>query len=103
MDRIKSKKEKGIRKKGRVLLLLPFAFLLFPSCGSGRGGAVPANAAFGKCPVCGMNVKAADDFTAEIYYKDQTKLMFESPGDMLAFYTSPKAYGTDDAHQNRAN
>ncbi len=83
-------------------LLLPFAFLLFTSCGSGRGAA-PANAAFGKCPVCGMNVKASDDWTAEIYYNDQTKLMFESPGDMLAFYTSPKAYGTDDAHQNRAN
>ena len=98
-----SKKAKVKGKKGRALLLLPFAFLLFTSCGAGRGGAVPANAAFGKCPVCGMNVKASDDWTAEIYYNDQTKLMFESPGDMLAFYTSPKAYGTDDAHQNRAN
>jgi copper chaperone NosL len=84
------------------LLLLPFAFLLFTSCGSGRG-AVPANAASGNCPVCGMNVKASDDWMAEIYYNDQTKLMFESPGDMLAFYTSPKAYQADDAHQNRAN
>ncbi len=84
-------------------LFLTFAVSLFTSCGSNRGGAAPANAAFGKCPVCGMNVKASDDWTAEIYYNDQTKLMFESPGDMLAFYTSPKAYGTDDAHQNRAN
>jgi len=85
------------------LFLLPFAFLLFTSCGPGRGGAVSANASYGKCPVCGMNVKESDDWTAEIFYKDQTKLLFESPGDMLAFYTTPNAYRTDDAHQDRAN
>lgn len=84
-------------------LLLPLVFLLFTSCGTGRGGAVPANATFGKCPVCGMNVRASDDWTAEIYYNDQTKLMFESPGDMLAFYTSPKGHGVDSAHEDRAN
>jgi|GEM_PF-1466626 len=84
-------------------LLLPFAFLLFTSCGPGRGGAVSANASYGKCPVCGMNVKESDDWTAEIFYRDQSKLLFESPGDMLAFYTTPKAYPTDDAHQDRAN
>jgi len=50
-----------------------------------------------------MRVKASDDWAAEIYYKDQTKLMFESPGDMLAFYTSPKSYEVDDAHRDRAN
>jgi copper chaperone NosL len=91
------------RRVAASFLILPLAFLLFNSCGAGRGGAVPANAAFGKCPVCGMNVKASDDWTAEIHYNDQTKLMFESPGDMLAFYTSPKAYGTDGMHQDRAN
>jgi len=85
------------------LFLLPFAFLLFTSCGPGRGEAVSANASYGKCPVCGMNVKESDDWTAEIFYKDQTKLLFESPGDMLAFYTTPNAYRTDDAHQDRAN
>jgi copper chaperone NosL len=84
-------------------LLLPFAFLLFTSCGPGRGGAVSANASYGKCPVCGMNVKESDDWTAEIFYKDQTKLLFESPGDMLAFYTSPNSYGADEAHQNLSN
>jgi len=91
------------RRVPASLFLLPFAFLLFTSCGSGRGGAVSANASYGKCPVCGMNVKESDDWTAEIVYKDQTKLLFESPGDMLAFYTMPKAYSTDDAHQDRAN
>ena len=98
-----SKKEKGKGKKGRALLFLPFAFLLFTSSCGPRRGAVASNAAFGYCPVCHMRVKASDDWAAEIYYKDQTKLMFESPGDMLAFYTSPKVYEVDDAHRDRAN
>ena len=85
------------------LLLLPFAFLLFTSSCGPRHGAVASTAAFGYCPVCHMRVKAFDDWAAEIYYKDQTKLMFESPGDMLAFYTSPKSYEVDDAHKDRAN
>lgn len=90
------------KMKNSALWLLPFAFLLFTfSCG-GRG-AVPANAAFGYCPVCHMQVKASDDWTAEIHYRDGTKLMFESPGDMLAFYTSPNRYSVDDAHKERAN
>lgn len=85
-------------------LLLPFAFLLFSSsCGSSRGGAVPANAASGYCPVCRMTVNASDNWAAEIYYKDGKKLMFESPGDMLAFYTSPNSYDAGDAHKDRAN
>ena len=99
-------RDAGTRRRGDAglsFLLFTFAFLLFTSCGSNRGGAVPANAAFGNCPVCRMQVKASDDWTAEIYYNDHTKLMFESPGDMLAFYTSTKAYEADDAHQNRAN
>ena len=84
-----------------ALLLLPFAIFL-SSCGPSRG-AVTSDAAFGVCPVCHMKVKASDDWAAEIYYKDQTKLMFESPGDMLAFYTSPKGYEVDDAHKDQAN
>ena len=105
---MKMQKVKGKRKKlgvaaGVASLLLPFAFLLFTfSCGS-RGGVVPENAARGTCPVCGMQVKASDDWSAEIYYNDHTKLMFESPGDMLAFYVSPERYGVDDAHKDRAN
>jgi len=100
--------EKGpLIKTGKAaalsLLLLPFAFLLFTSSCGPKRGAVASNAAFGNCPVCHMKVKASDDWTAEIYYKDQTKLMFESPGDMLAFYTSPRGYDVDDAHKERAN
>ena len=85
-------------------LSLLFAFFLFASsCGPGRGGAVISNAKVGYCPVCNMRVTASDDWTAEVYYKDQTKLMFESPGDMLTFYTSPARYQLDDAHKDRAN
>ncbi|MFY9574723.1 MAG: nitrous oxide reductase accessory protein NosL, partial [Blastocatellia bacterium] len=86
-----------------VLLLLTFSFLsLTLSCGSTRAGAVQAGAAFGNCPVCQMKVKASDEWAAEIYYQDRTKLMFESPGDMLAFYTSPSGYDVDDTHKDRA-
>lgn len=100
------KKKRQSIKNGRAvalsLFLLPFAFLLFTSsCGPTRG-AVKSDAAFGYCPVCQMKVKASDDWAAEIYYNDGTKLMFESPGDMLAFYTSPKGYEVDDAHKDRA-
>lgn len=94
-----SKNAKVKSKKAGALLLLPWAFLLLTfSCGS-NSGAVPAGATMGKCPVCSMKVKASDDWAAEIYYSDQTKLMFESPGDMLMFYTSPARYGVDDAHK----
>lgn len=47
-----------------------------------------------------MKVKASDDWTAEIHYRDGTKLMFESPGDMLAFYTAPDQYDVDEAHKD---
>jgi len=98
-----SKKEERKAKKSRAVLVLPFAFLLFTfSCGPGNGP-VASGSAFGSCPVCHMKVKASDDWAAEIYYQDKTKLMFESPGDMLEFYTSPKSYGVDDAHKDRAN
>ena len=84
-------------------LLLLFVFILITAaCDSSRAGAVNANAQFGVCPVCHMKVKSADDWMAEIYYNDQTKLMFETPGDMLAFYTSPANYGVDDAHRDLA-
>lgn len=69
------------------------------SCGP-RAGAISSNATAGKCPVCQMPVKTSDDWAAEIYYKDQTKLMFESPGDMLAFYTSAGHYNVDEAHKD---
>jgi len=50
-----------------------------------------------------MMVKTSDDWAAEIYFKDGTKLLFESPGDMLAFYTAPDGYGVDAPHRDAAN
>jgi copper chaperone NosL len=105
---MKKQKIKGKRKKLEVTaafasLLLTFAFLLFSSSCAARGGVVPENAAFGSCPVCRMQVKASDDWTAEIYYNDHTKLMFESPGDMLAFYTAPEKYAVDEVHKSLSN
>jgi copper chaperone NosL len=92
-----------VRGATACALFLSFAFLLFTtSCGS-SSGAVPAGATSGTCPVCKMKVKASDDWAAEIYFKDGTKLMFESPGDMLAFYLAPETFQTDAAHINVAN
>ncbi|HXU37159.1 MAG TPA: nitrous oxide reductase accessory protein NosL [Blastocatellia bacterium] len=87
--------------KFALLTLLLAVSIVTSSCGGGV--VVPETAAFGTCPVCRMQVKASDDWAAEIYYKDHTKLMFESPGDMLSFYVSPARYGVDDAHKDRAN
>lgn len=85
-----------------ALCLLPFTFCL-TACGPDRRAPVKADAATGYCPVCAMKVNAADEWTAEIYYNDGTKLMFESPGDMLAFYTAPGKYKVPPAQQDRAN
>jgi copper chaperone NosL len=89
--------------KNAALFLLPFAFLLFTFCSASHGGGVPASASAGTCPVCHMRVQATDDWAAEIYYRDGTKLMFESPGDMLAFYAAPDSYTPDNTHRDRAN
>ena len=102
--------ETGRRADGAMGRSIKFALLFVllgvssvtSSCG-GPGVVVPEAAAFGTCPVCRMQVKASDDWAAEIYYNDHTKLMFESPGDMLSFYVSPAKYGVDDAHKDRAN
>jgi len=82
-----------------VALGILSSIVALAACGP-RGSAVSSNSTAGKCPVCQMPVKTSDDWAAEIYYKDQTKLMFESPGDMLAFYTSPGGYGVDEAHKD---
>jgi copper chaperone NosL len=50
-----------------------------------------------------MTVQASDDWASEIYYKDGTKLMFESPTDMFAYYLSPEAFNTDAVHRDPAN
>ena len=64
---------------------------------------VKADAATGYCPVCGMKVNGADEWAAELYYKDGSKIMFESPGDLLTFYTAPGKYKVPPAQQDRAN
>ena len=97
-------REKAFRLRKATVLWLAcvISSLVLSACGPSRG-AVTSDTAFGHCPVCGMKVKASDPWTAEIYYKDQSKLMFESPGDMLTFYTSPKDYVVDDVHKDRAS
>jgi copper chaperone NosL len=84
-----------------LIVLLCCASTLSVSCGPTRG-AVKADSAFGYCPVCEMKVKQTDDWAAEIYYPDGKKLMFESPGDMLSFYTSPKFFHVDDAYKDKS-
>jgi copper chaperone NosL len=82
--------------------LLPFALCL-SACGPNRRAVVKADSVTGYCPVCGMKVNAAEDTTAEIYYNDGTKLMFESPGDLLTFYTAPTQFKVSPTQQNLAN
>jgi nitrous oxide reductase accessory protein NosL len=82
-----------------LLLLL---VVLATSCGS-PSGVVPAGATMGTCPVCHMKVAASDDWAAEIYFNDGTKVMFESPTDMFAFYLAPEAFQSDAIHSDPAN
>src|SRR4030095_3851009 len=100
MNRIRCKMK--YRHKSASILLFLVCFLFASSCGS-SSGAVPASATMGTCPVCHMKVYASDDWAAEIYFKDGTKLMFESPGDMLSFYLAPETFKMDAAHNNVAN
>jgi nitrous oxide reductase accessory protein NosL len=71
--------------------------LLLPSCRPGVTEAVKADATSGLCPVCRMKVNASDPWASEIHYSGGTKLMFESPGDMMAFYSEPGKYKVADA------
>jgi len=91
------------RVSDMLVCLLLFAFCLLASCGPKRNAPVAESATFGYCPVCGMQVNATDPWAAEIRYTDGTKLMFESPGDMLAFYTSPTRYQVNDWLQEKGN
>jgi nitrous oxide reductase accessory protein NosL len=86
-----------------ALCLLLSACLLSFACAPDKNGPIKADAAFGYCPVCQMKVQSSDDWASEIYYADGTKLMFESPGDMLLFYTSPDKFKSTDAQKDRAN
>jgi len=83
------------------LLLSALCFLT--SCSPDRDAPIKADAKSGYCPVCHMRVQVGDEWATEIHYSDGTKLMFESPGDMLAFYTAPDRYKVTDAQKDRAN
>jgi copper chaperone NosL len=83
--------------------LLLMAFCLLSACRPDTSAPIKADATMGYCPVCKMQVKASDEWAAELYYNDGTKLMFESPGDLLAFYTAPNKYQVTVAQKDRAN
>ena len=93
------------RQFGALLLAFCLSPLIFSlaGCGSDRRAVVKADASSGYCPVCGMKVSDADEWTASIYYNDGTKLMFESPGDSMVFYTAPGKYKATPLQQDRAN
>lgn len=82
--------------------VLPLALCL-SSCRPSITQPVKADATSGFCAVCGMKVQASDPWASEIYYSDGTKLMFESPGDMMAFYSAPGMYKVPDRQKDRAN
>lgn len=90
-------------KRLPLLFVLPFALsLLVVSCGD-KGGPLPADASVGYCPVCNMKVKSGDQWASEIVYADNTKLMFETPGDLMTFYSAPEAYKVTEAQKSKAN
>ena len=64
-------------------------FMVYASCSGKPGGPISADAPTGTCPVCKMQVVASDQYAAELVYNDNTKLLFESQGDLLWFYFSP--------------
>lgn len=88
------------------LRILLFCLLAFTSCLSSCRPSltepVKADAVTGFCPVCRMKVNASDPWASEIYYSDATKLMFESPGDMVAFYSAPEKYKVPAAQKDRS-
>jgi len=76
---------------GTILRLTSTAlFMVYASCSGKPGGPLSVDAASGVCPVCKMRVIASDQYAGEIVYNDNTKLLFESQGDLLWFYFSPE-------------
>src|SRR5262245_50463721 len=53
----------------------------------------------GYCPVCGMEVKVDGALASQMFFSDNTKLMFESPADMIAFYVAPEKYSADESRR----
>lgn len=88
--------------KAAICCLLISALCLL-ACGPDKNAPIKADATSGYCPVCGMKVQTGDEWASEIHFSDGTKLMFESPGDMLAFYTAPDKYKVTDSQKDRAN
>jgi nitrous oxide reductase accessory protein NosL len=75
---------------GNVVRLASTAVvLIFACCSAKPGGPISVDATSGYCPVCKMKVNAADRYASEIVYTDNTKLLFESQGDLLWFYFAP--------------
>ena len=72
------------------------------ACGY-RGGPLSRSAKTGYCPVCKMRVTLDAPLTCQVLFTDDTKLMFESPGDMIEFYLAPGKYGITEAQKDRAN
>ncbi|HEU4387346.1 MAG TPA: nitrous oxide reductase accessory protein NosL [Blastocatellia bacterium] len=90
------------RDCGSRLVLLMLAVAAAGGCGY-RGGPLSRSAKTAYCPVCGMKVGVDGPLTCQIVFSDDTKLMFESPGDMLQFYLAPETYGKTGAQKDRAN
>ena len=77
------------------------AGLLFAGCGGPK--TLPANAKSGNCPVCHMKVSAGDTWESEIVFKSGSKVMFESPADMLRFYLTPAKYDVNEDQKRASN
>jgi len=88
---------------GRTCICILLIAFCIVSAGCKSSGPLRADATEGVCPVCRMDVKAADPAMAEIVYSDKTKLMFETAGDMLTFYNDPDRYEVTAAQKDRAN
>ncbi len=93
---------KKIERRARCVVIALLLITAFAACRN-KSGPLPLNATEGICPVCSMKVKAENQWASEIIYKDETKLMFETPGDMLKFYSSPASFDVVDAQKDLAN
>lgn len=65
------------------------------SCKGKERWIVSIDSSSGYCPVCNMRVSASGDSTSEIRYADSTKIMFESPADLLMYYFAPERFQTE--------
>ena len=93
---------KRVERRARCAVIALLLAMAFAAC-SRKSEPLPLSATEGICPVCSMKVKAENPWASEIIYKDETKLMFETPGDMLKFYSSPASFDVVDAQKDIAN